>query len=237
MDVNTRHLEASSRCLGKLTRQVGDVKRSNQQRLQDEYSALLNGLLEQGVVRHGTGVASGEQAVPIPGASPADAQALANPLLPEDILQEAVPGNIRKAEHFLLFLKKIVEFLKVRLRSTSVQKDTPLKFLFDLQDSTGLERKPLRFAYSRLSSLLRTLEISNLEEYSPLMEIANFATLVATYLEGFVVITEPGDADGGMRINQAAVQLCCLDSSYALKPVIDRFPTVVITSGKSNVEY
>ena len=34
-------------------------------------------------------------------------------VLPEDLLKEAVPGNIRKAEHFVAFLKRLVEYLKV----------------------------------------------------------------------------------------------------------------------------
>ncbi len=34
-------------------------------------------------------------------------------VLPEDILKEAIPGNIRKAEHFVAFLKRFVEYLKV----------------------------------------------------------------------------------------------------------------------------
>ena len=33
---------------------------------------------------------------------------MANPVLSADILQEAVPGNIRKAEHFVAFLKKVL---------------------------------------------------------------------------------------------------------------------------------
>jgi hypothetical protein len=33
--------------------------------------------------------------------------------LPEDLLKEAVPGNIRRAEHFVSFLKRFIEYLKV----------------------------------------------------------------------------------------------------------------------------
>jgi hypothetical protein len=36
-------------------------------------------------------------------------------VLPDDLLKEAVPGNIRKAEHFVAFLKRFVEYLKVIL--------------------------------------------------------------------------------------------------------------------------
>ena len=34
-------------------------------------------------------------------------------VLPDDLLNEAIPGNIRKAEHFVAFLKRFVEYLKV----------------------------------------------------------------------------------------------------------------------------
>jgi DNA excision repair protein ERCC-2 len=36
--------------------------------------------------------------------------------LPEHVLNEAVPGNIRKGEHFVGFMKRLVEYIKVRLR-------------------------------------------------------------------------------------------------------------------------
>lgn len=38
--------------------------------------------------------------------------------LPDDLLQEAVPGNIRRAEHFVAFLKRFVEYLKVQRMPT-----------------------------------------------------------------------------------------------------------------------
>jgi len=41
-------------------------------------------------------------------------------VLPDDLLHEAIPGNIRKAEHFVAFLKRLVEYLKVHL-STAIQ--------------------------------------------------------------------------------------------------------------------
>ncbi len=38
-----------------------------------------------------------------------------------------------------------------------------------------------RFCYDRLSSLLKTLEITNTDEYTPIQLVADFATLVGTY--------------------------------------------------------
>lgn len=44
---------------------------------------------------------------------PNDQDVLANPVLSDDILTEAVPGNIRRAEHFVAFMRRVVEFIKV----------------------------------------------------------------------------------------------------------------------------
>jgi len=85
---------------------------------------------------------------------------LANPVLPADILQEAVPGNIRRAEHFLAFLRRFMHFLAARLRGREVQSEGPGTFLGALNKETGIEPKSLRFCYDRLQSLLLTLEVS-----------------------------------------------------------------------------
>jgi DNA excision repair protein ERCC-2 len=73
--------------------------------------------------------------------------------LSSDVLNEAVPGNIRRAEHFVGFMKKIVEHLKARLRNIAgpnggVTCETPLAFLHRMTNGTSLEAKPLKFAYS-----------------------------------------------------------------------------------------
>lgn len=62
--------------------------------------------------------------------------------------------------------------------------ETPVSFLQHLKDVTYIERKPLRFCAERLTSLVRTLELTDLEHFSSLQRIAAFATLVATYEKG-----------------------------------------------------
>ncbi len=91
---------------------------------------------------------------------------LSSPILSTDILAEAIPGNIRKAEHFIAFLKKIVTYLKTLLLGKDVENKTPLAFLHTMFTMTALERKPLRFTYTRLNSLLYTLQITSLDEYT-----------------------------------------------------------------------
>ncbi len=156
-------------------------------------------------------------------------------------MNESVPGNIRRAEHFIAFMKKIVEHLKARLRTISgpgggVTSETPLAFLHRMVTTTSLEAKPLKFSYTRLSSLLRTLQVPNLDEYDALTDVADFASLVATYSEGlprFAVIMEPDVGGGGVGGpgDNPGIQLACLDSSLAIAPLFKRFGSVIITSG------
>jgi hypothetical protein len=45
-----------------------------------------------------------------------------------------------------------------------------------------------RFCAERLQSLVRTLEVNRLDEFSALQKVASFATLVATYEKGNMAI-------------------------------------------------
>eukprot|EP00605_Chrysophyceae_sp_TOSAG23-4_P001829 GSChrysophyteH1.ASY1.ANO1.2019.1 assembled CDS len=150
------------------------------------------------------------------GAYPLNDQHRGHPALTEDQLQEAVPGSIRKNAHFVAFLKKIV---------------TALAFLRSMSNHTVADRSAMRHTSSRLNALMRSLEIAKLEDFSALIEVATFATLLATYTEeGFNTVFEPqGSVMAG--ISEPLLQLCCVDASIAIKPVLQRFRSVIITSG------
>lgn len=87
-----------------------------------------------------------------------------------------------------------------------------------------------RFCAERLTSLVRTLELANIEDYQPLQEVAMFATLVATYEKGFLLILEPFESETA-TVPNPVLHFTCLDASIAIKPVFERFSSVVITSG------
>ena len=70
------------------------IKIKDAAKLQDEYAKLVEGLQDAEL--------QDEDAI------------MGNPVLPDDLLSEAIPGNIRKAEHFVAFLKRFVEYLKVQ---------------------------------------------------------------------------------------------------------------------------
>ncbi|KAL5490523.1 RAD3 [Sanghuangporus weigelae] len=211
IDLTRPMLDSAARSVIRLGEKVEEIKINDASRLQDEYAKLVEGLQEADEARQ-------------------EDMIMANPVLPDDLLKEAVPGNIRKAEHFVAFLKRLVEYLKTRMRVLHVVAETPLSFLQHLKDITFIERRPLRFCAERLQSLVRTLELTNLDEYAPLQKVANFATLVATYEKGFLLILEPFETDNA-TVPNPIFRFTCLDPSLAIAPVFERFSSVVITSG------
>ena len=57
-----------------------------------------------------------------------------NPILQKDIIKESVPGSIRKAEHFLPMLRKLIVYLKKMLSSTQLKTLSPLSLVYELQE-------------------------------------------------------------------------------------------------------
>ncbi|KAJ1308979.1 hypothetical protein OPQ81_004661 [Rhizoctonia solani] len=211
IDLTRPMLEAAARSVTRLGEKIDEIKATDASRLQEEYERLVEGLQEMENDR-------------------VEDVIMANPVLPDDLLTEAVPGNIRKAEHFIAFLKRLVEYLKTRMRVLHVVAETPLSFLQHLKDITYIERRPLRFCAERLQSLIRTLELTKIDEYSALQKVANFATLVSTYEKGFLLILEPFEGEN-TTVPNPIFHFTCLDPSLAIKPVFERFSSVVITSG------
>ncbi|KAF1835660.1 TFIIH basal transcription factor complex helicase-like protein subunit [Decorospora gaudefroyi] len=211
IDLTEDVLRKATKGVNNLDRKITDMKSSDAEKLQNEYAKLVQGLRAADEARN-------EEAF------------MANPALPDDLLTEAVPGNIRRAEHFVAFLKRFIEYLKTRMKVLNVVADTPPEFLNHLRGLTFIERKPLRFCAERLTSLVRTLELTSIEDYQPLQEVATFATLVATYETGFLIIIEPFES-ATATVPNPVLHLTCLDAAIAIKPVFERFYSVIVTSG------
>lgn len=209
--ITRKTVEKSQASLDILTQTIRDIRQRDEEKLKNEYYRLVEGLQEANLARETDLI-------------------LANPVLPTEVLEEAVPGNIRTAEHFVGFLRRLLEYIKTRLRTQHVVQETPTAFLLDIRDKICVDRKVLRFASERLRSLIRTLEISDITDFTPLMNISNFYTLVSTYTNGFALIIEPFD-DRAPTILNPIMHFTCVDASIAIRPVFQRFSTVIITSG------
>nr|PIL96677.1 DNA excision repair helicase [Toxoplasma gondii COUG] len=155
---------------------------------------------------------------------------LASPLLPDDaLLEQAVPGSIRKAEHFVALMRRIVSYLKSYIKIYELKSEGPLSFLHMFEKETHIDASLLKFFYDRLKSLFNTLQITEVESYAPLTLVADFCTLVATYCEGFILICDPYPEAVGLY--DPLLQLSCLDASLAMQPVLKRFQSLILTSG------
>ncbi|CAG7849345.1 DNA repair helicase rad15 {ECO:0000303/PubMed:1319571}; AltName: Full=DNA repair helicase RAD3 homolog {ECO:0000305/PubMed:1534406}; AltName: Full=Protein rhp3 {ECO:0000303/PubMed:1534406} [Serendipita indica DSM 11827] len=227
IDLTRPMLDSAVRSVTKLGEKVEEIKLTDASKLQDEYAKLVQGLQDADADDNEDPIVSN------PGRRVIEAGISLiqeHQVLPEDLLKEAIPGNIRKAEHFVAFLKRFVEYLKTRMRVLHVVAETPASFLQHLKDITYIEKRPLRFCAERLQSLIRTLELTGLDEYYSLQKVASFATLVATYEKGFLLILEPFETDNA-TVPNPIFHLICLDPSFAIKPIFERFSSVVITSG------
>lgn len=108
-----------------------------------------------------------------------------------------MPGTIKKPEHFLRFLRKIVKCLKDELKEVHEAKIvTPLQLFNKMQSQYFIDQRPLRHTRTRLSYLLgmlriKLVDIQYLDNFISLNAVVDFATLLSTYYEGFTIIAEP----------------------------------------------
>ena len=119
---------------------------------------------------------------------------------------------------------------------------SPLAFLHQMMNATALDSKTLRFVHSRVLSMLRTLRLPT-EPFVGLINVAYLASLLgftntlesskfAIILEqsGVVIGHHRRQGGSGVTPNAMMLQVACLDPSLAIKPLFDRFDTVVLTS-------
>ncbi|ETO16215.1 hypothetical protein RFI_21141 [Reticulomyxa filosa] len=235
--LDRRRLHTAMQNLSTLNNMVLNMEQNDVDRLNDEYKALVQGLINSNTsASTNTNVnANASQSRPSLGIdmSAFTDTLLANPVLSDDILQQAIPGNIRKSKHFLNFLKTLIEYLKQKMSVEKVIQEETLTFISDFQKTTGMHENQLlalRFCHDRLHSLFRTLMLTDLDVYTPLVKVTTLASLVGTYSQGFKILIEPYDTRTP-TIKDPILQLCCLDASIAMQPVLKKFRNVIITSG------
>lgn len=71
------------------------------------------------------------------------------------MLNKQVPGSIRKAEHFVALLRRLLAFFKVRLDGEEVTSETPVQFTSAVVQTVGIDARTMRFCYDRLQSLMQ----------------------------------------------------------------------------------
>jgi hypothetical protein len=64
-----------------------------------------------------------------------------------------------------------------------------------------IDARTMRFCSSRLQSLLRSLQAREIHKFNTLALVCDFATLIGTYADGFIVLVEPADT-----LNDSSIQ-------------------------------
>lgn len=130
-DITEDSLRRATRGAQNLETKINDMRDSDQQKLQDEYEKLVEGLRGADEGRQEDAFMANPSTSISCRTFTVDHFADHQVALPDDLLKEAVPGNIRRAEHFVAFLKRFIEYLKVT-------------FYFDLLDQGDILTHSLR---------------------------------------------------------------------------------------------
>ncbi|ORD95121.1 RAD3 XPD subfam [Enterospora canceri] len=140
---------------------------------------------------------------------------------------ESTPGNMRSPMHVIGAIKRFIEFLKTKLKSSHVAIDTVDAFLDKIEDVVCIERKQLRFCSQRLS-VLKSQANFNHDKMSSLELVAKVATFLGLHSKEFSVIFEPYDAI--THAFNPTFRLSCNDPSVGTKHIFSRFRNVLLTS-------
>ncbi|MCL4131647.1 UNVERIFIED_CONTAM: hypothetical protein GTU68_023399, partial [Idotea baltica] len=120
--INRRILDKAKTSITNLYDHIQRIKSTDSNRLQDEYNNLVAGL-RQSVNR---------------------TDVVAVPVLPSDVIEDNIPGNIRTADFFVMFLRRFIDYLKMRLTVSHAVQESPAGVLRDLKGRAFIDRKPLR---------------------------------------------------------------------------------------------
>ena len=58
---------------------------------------------------------------------------------PSSSVHAQVPGNIRRAEHFVQFLRRFLDYLRQRMGAQAVEQESPTAFLANLQEAVSID--------------------------------------------------------------------------------------------------
>lgn len=229
VDLEEPMLRGASQNVTQLRSAISGAKREASERLEREYTRLVTGLARGGGNVAGGGQAR-ERSTRVERMLESE-EVPATPVLPNDVVKEAIPDSIKRAEEFVGFLSRLVSFLQRHATTEVVMQERPTPFLNQIGAACStMDRKVFRGVHERLVTLLLTIHVSSWAEFAPLLLVGDFVTVLATYeKEGMAVITEPyDDFTGDYR---PLLRIACLDASLAIRWIVEKFRCVVITSG------
>lgn len=120
LTLNRKSLELASSSLKRLEDLITKEKQSNSDRLKVEYASLVKSMAHTDIIK-------------------SESEMLHHPILSTSVIKEAIPGNIRKAEHFLPVLRKLIVYFKKLIADREIKILSPLQIVYDLQEKHFIE--------------------------------------------------------------------------------------------------
>jgi len=213
INIDRKMLQLAVKNIEKLKSLVDETKSVNSKKLQNEYNSLLKNLQDSA----------------LGNSKYVKNDLLAFKKIEDKEISNIMPGNIRKADHFLAFVRRLVMFIKNQLAENELKILHPTNFMYNLKYEQYCDQKGLLFAHDRLNSLLTTLEIVDVDDFSSLKVIVDFGAMIASYEDGFSVIIDPYPEDD--LILDPMLIFYCMDASIAVKPLFAKYRNVILTSG------
>lgn len=139
------------------------------------------------------------------------------------------PGALRKDIHVVSLIKRIIEFIKMKLKSTHLTINTTSTFLNSMQSVIFSNKKTLLNLKKRYSQM----DIPFSEDIDKLNFLIKFIDTLVSFRKSnaFTVIFEPNSHSKTSNINlNPKLTLSCNDSRIAISSII-KHQSLVITSG------
>lgn len=175
-------------------------------------------------------------------------------VIPDDVIQERIPKSLLEFDSFIKISLNIVKYLAeiinnqesledeenvtfaeeatsddllddFEITDINVKQHSPVKAFEKMLRKLNLEKKEVIFLVERLQRFLTKFRAPNFEKYVPLIETLQFAQMMGGFEVGFTVFVEHTLKFG------TVIQLNCVDSTIAFKPVKKNFKRIIITSG------
>lgn len=138
--------------------------------------------------------------------------------------QKKWPGNLRKDVHVLSILKRILEFLRIKLKSTHLTINTPQNFLCSLENLTFISRRTLSCLKKRFQMIKMPFD-ENVDKLNVLVDMMDTLSRYAGS-NAFSVVFEPFLSNNSLS---PKLTLSCNDSRIAMSAL--KFKSIMITSG------
>ncbi|GAB1223776.1 hypothetical protein ENUP19_0161G0034 [Entamoeba nuttalli] len=161
---------------------------------------------------------------------------------------KVIPGTFRNSSQFVLLMKRIVNFFREKLHEAPTKKQQRIKEQHSIQvkdivtglcDSSVLTPEIIKFIPNRLHLLIQTLgdEYGGRQDvkgdsfyYDALYLVADFAALLCSSQEGFSYVPDVVKIDKDDYYH-SVLNLVCVDAANAIQPILNRFHSIVFTSG------